>query len=69
MSPLDKESIQFKINRIRRGSFSSVHQLIEAIEQYIEENNKKPKPFIWTASADTILRKVQHCKEVLETLH
>lgn len=55
--------------RIRRGSFSSVPQLIEAIEEYIKENNKDPKPFVWTASAETILRKVKHCKEVLETLH
>lgn len=55
--------------RIRRGSFSSVAQLIKAIEDYIAENNKHPKPFVWTASAETILGKVQHCKEVLVTLH
>jgi len=55
--------------RIRRGSFSSVADLIQAIEQYIAENNKNPKPFVWTASAEMILRKVKHCKEVLETLH
>jgi len=55
--------------RIRRGSFSSVSHLIGAIEEYIAENNKNPKPFVWTASADTILRKVRYCKEVSVTLH
>jgi transposase len=55
--------------RIRRGSFSSVAELIKAIEGYIEQNNKNPKPFVWTASADKILEKIQHCKEALVTLH
>jgi transposase len=55
--------------RIRRGSFSSVSHLIQAIDGFIQENNINPKPFTWTASADTILRKVDHCKEVLGTLH
>lgn len=55
--------------RIRRGSFSSVAALIKAIEDYIGENNKHPKPFAWTASPEKILGKVQHCKEVLVTLH
>lgn len=55
--------------RIRRGSFSSVDELVKAIYEYVEQNNKFPKPFVWTASADKILAKVQHCKEVLVTLH
>lgn len=55
--------------RIRRGSFSNVPQLIKAIEDYIARNNKDPKPFVWTASVEKILGKVQHCKEVLVTLH
>lgn len=55
--------------RIRRGSFSSVSDLEKAITEYIEENNKKPKPFVWTATTDSILKKIAHCKEALETLH
>ena len=55
--------------RIRRGTFRSVPELIAAIDQYIAENNKLPKPFIWTASAQSILVKVRHCKEALGTLH
>ena len=44
--------------RIRRGSFTSVKELVEAIESYIEEHNSNPRPFIWTKSADEILEKI-----------
>lgn len=43
---------------IRRGSFSSVKQLIEAIEAYIVEHNQEPKPFRWTATANSIFEKI-----------
>jgi len=41
--------------RIRRGSFSSVAELIEAIEDYIAHHNDDPRPFIWTKTADDII--------------
>jgi transposase len=53
--------------RIRRGSFMSVPALEKAIRSYLREHNKNPRPFIWTASASSILRKVRRCKEALET--
>ena len=43
---------------IRRGVFHSVPQLIDAIMQYISQNNQNPKPFVWTKSADDIIIKV-----------
>lgn len=55
--------------RIRRGSFPSVAALVDAIEEYLQHNNKNPKPFIWTATVDRILAKVSRCKATLETLH
>jgi transposase len=55
--------------RLRRGTFRSVPQLIAAIRRYVREHNKNPRPFIWTASASTILRKIKHCHEALETEH
>lgn len=55
--------------RIRRGTFHSVRELIQAIESYIRENNKEPKPFVWTATATSILRKLRKYKEILETPH
>jgi transposase len=55
--------------RIRRGTFRSVRELIQAIESYIRENNKQPKPFVWTATARSILRKLKKYKDTLETPH
>lgn len=44
--------------RLRRGLFTSVPELITAIDEYIAHHNTKPKPFIWTKSARDILQKV-----------
>jgi transposase len=46
------------IGRLRRGVFTSVSELIGAINEYIAHHNTKPKPFIWTKSARDILQKV-----------
>lgn len=55
--------------RIRRGSFRSEKELIQAIEDYIKENNLHPKPFIWIKTAEEILKKVNGCKSILQTVH
>lgn len=55
--------------RIRRGIFQSVPELITAIEEFIAHNNEKPKPFVWTKSADLIIEKVNRGKAILKTLH
>jgi hypothetical protein len=41
--------------------------LIEAIEEYLQIHNNDPKPFVWTASVQSILDKVNRCKAILET--
>ena len=55
--------------RIRRGSFNSTQELIQAIDDYIKINNENPKPFVWTKKVDTILDKMSRCKPVAGTLH
>jgi len=55
--------------RIRRGSFYSVEDLVKAIEEYTQQSNRQPKPFVWTASVDKILEKINRCKVILETVH
>jgi transposase len=45
-------------NRIRRGVFKDLEQLIVAIGDYIDRHNDNPKQFIWTAKANDILEKV-----------
>jgi putative transposase len=44
---------------IRRGSFQSVRQLIETINAYLAEHNKNPKPFVWTATPESIFKKLE----------
>lgn len=55
--------------RIRRGIFKNVEELKNVIYDYIQYNNKNPKPFIWTKKADEIISKVNRCKAIMETLH
>ena len=52
-------------NRIRRGVFQDLEQLIMAIGNYIDVHNQNPKPFIWTAKANDILEKVTRARAVL----
>jgi DDE superfamily endonuclease len=44
--------------RLRRGIFTSVPELVVAIDAYIAHHNTQPKPFIWTKSARDILQQV-----------
>ncbi|MFS8981638.1 IS630 family transposase [Cupriavidus necator] len=44
--------------RLRRGVFTSVPELVDAINEYIAHHNINPKPFIWTKNARDILQKV-----------
>ena len=55
--------------RLRRGVFKSVRELEAAIREYLHQRNQHPKPFVWTASVQTILRKVRRANEALEALH
>ena len=52
-------------NRLRRGVFRDVEELITAIGDYIDHHNRKPKPFIWTAKAQDILEKVKRARSAL----
>ena len=44
--------------RLRRGVFTSVPELVAAIDEYISHHNTHPQPFIWTKTARDILQKV-----------
>src|SRR6516162_5206930 len=52
-------------NRLRRGVFRDVAELIMAIGNYIDRHNENPKPFIWTAKASDILEKVKRARRSL----
>jgi putative transposase len=44
---------------IRRGSFASVKELVGRIDHFISQYNKNCKPFVWTATAESILAKLE----------
>jgi transposase len=53
-------------NRLRRGIFRDVEELILAIGHYIDKHNDNPKPFVWTAKAADILEKVKRARKALD---
>jgi len=55
--------------RLRRGVFTSVHDLSQAITTWAEHWNADPKPFIWKATADNIITKVQRGRETLRQIN
>ena len=52
--------------RIRRGVFKSVDQLIAAIMDYVNHHNNDPQTITWTAKAADILEKVTRAKAALD---
>jgi len=54
--------------RIRRGTFTSVAGLEEAIADYLLHHNANPKPFVWTKSAEVIIAKERHALDKLEAI-
>ena len=53
---------------IRRGSFSSVKQLISKIDEFVQAYNRTSKPFMWYATADSILAKIERlCNRISGT--
>jgi len=55
-------------NRIRRGGFRSVAELVTAIQDYLAQHNRQPKPFSWTARASDLLEKVKRGRAALDKL-
>ena len=54
---------------IRRGTFTSVKDLITAIENFIDGWNERCHPFVWTKTADDILAKSRPRKKTSDTRH
>jgi len=55
------ESFFSKLTRqaLRRGIFRSVDDLVATIDRYISQANDDPRPFVWTASAASIITKLK----------
>src|SRR5213594_2792077 len=53
---------------IRRGSFVSVPDLKQAIEKFMEAWNENPKPFVWTATVEDIIKKIDRARAKAEQI-
>jgi transposase len=51
---------------LRRGVFHSVPDLVDSIKEYIDAHNDDPRPYVWTATAESILAKVARGRIALE---
>jgi transposase len=54
--------------RIRRGTFRSVKEVIDAVMDYIETHNEDSTPYLWKAKADEIIEKVKRARAALQKL-
>jgi putative transposase len=55
---------------IRRGSFRSVQKLVAKIDHFVQTDHATARPFVWTATADSIRAKVQRlCERISGTQH
>jgi putative transposase len=53
---------------IRRGTFRSVKQLVARIDDFVTHHNRRATPFVWTATADSILEKIKRlCERISGT--
>ena len=54
--------------RVRRGSFHSVDDLEKAIAEFLTAWNDHPRPFVWTATVESIKEKLTRCRQTLEQI-
>lgn len=70
---LNQVEIWFNIitqKAIRRGTFKSVKELVAKINHFVQQYNSTTRPFVWTATADSILEKVKRlCQFISGTRH
>jgi len=70
---LNQVEIWFNIitqRAIRRGTFKSVKELVSKIEQFVQHYNTTSRPFVWTATANSILEKIKKlCQFISGTQH
>jgi transposase len=53
---------------VRRGAFASVSYLVQAIEAFLASWDENPRPFVWTAKLEDILKKIERARAKLESI-
>lgn len=60
---------ELSTRKLRRLVVHSLNELIAAVSEYIDKRNQNPKPFIWTATVESILEKVRRGHRTLASHH
>ena len=68
MNLVERFFAEITTRRIRRGSYSSVDDLKAAIYDYLLQHNTRPKPFVWTKSAEDILTRERRALDALDEI-
>jgi len=58
---------QLTNRRLRTGTFTSIADLVDAIDLWAEAWNEDPRPFVWRNTADEIITKVKRGRAALST--
>ena len=70
LNPVERLFAEVTDRCVRRGSHTAVRQLEKAMLPYLDQRNRNPKPFAWTADADLILGKVERlCQRMSNSGH
>ena len=68
MNLVERFFAEITAKRIRRGSYSSVEDLEGAIYDYLLQHNAKPKPFVWSKTADDIITRERRALDALDEI-
>ena len=64
LNAVERFFAEITAKRIRRGTFKSIPQLVKAISDYVADHNSCARPFVWTKSAERILKKIRKCRAI-----
>jgi hypothetical protein len=68
MNLVERFFAEITVKRIRRGSYSSVDDLEDAIYDYLLLHNARPRPFVWSKTADDIITRERRALDALDEI-
>lgn len=68
MNLVERFFAEITAKRIRRGSYSGVDDLEEAIYSYLPQHNAQPKPFVWSKTAADFLSRDRRALDALDQI-
>src|SRR5215469_18947111 len=68
MNLVERFFADLTVDCVRDGSFQSVRDLIEAIDEFLAVRNEQPKRYVWRAKGEDILRKIERARAVLNRI-